>query len=124
MASSGNKVTLRSNFPAVTRAMWGAVAEARDKALDAGEDAAESRLERIDNAQGWNLPTEIEQEKTGFQSGRIYYNFFYGRWFEYGTARWGAQPFMRPAHRKMRSVFIAALGVEAPKWIRRKAAIR
>lgn len=104
--------------------MWEAVVVSRDLALNVGEHTAEARLEKIDNAEGWALPTDIQQEKTGFQSGLIRYPFFFGKWFEYGTVRWGAQPFMRPAHRAMRAAFIASMGVNAPKWIRRKAAIR
>jgi HK97 gp10 family phage protein len=104
--------------------MWGAVAAARDKALDEGEAEAEKKLERVNDSRGYNLPTEIEQETTGHQSGRIYYEPFYGRWFEYGTTHIAAYPFMRPAHRKMRKRFVDELGEEAPKWIRRKAGMR
>lgn len=116
-----NRVVLRSNFPAVRRAMWEAVGVARDKALDAGEDEAENRLGRANSTYGWNLPEDIEQQKTGFQSGLIRFPFFWGKFFEYGTVHLPSVSFMRPAHRKMRSTFVRELGDEAPKWIRRKA---
>lgn len=103
--------------------MWGAVAASRDHALDVGEDEAERRLERANNARGWNLPMNIDQETTGFQSGLIRYPEFFGKFFEYGTVYLPASPFMRPAHRKMRKAFIDELGDQAPKWIR-KAAVR
>ena len=119
-ATSKNKVTLTSRFPAAKRGMWEAVSAARDKALNEGEAEAEKRLERANDAHGWNLPMDIEQEKTGHQSGLIRYPDWWGKFFEYGTVYIQPAPFMRPAHRKMRKVFRDELGEEAPKWIRKK----
>jgi HK97 gp10 family phage protein len=117
MARSRNRVVLESRFPA---AKWDAIQNARDRALDEGEHEAENRLERANDARGYNLPTEIEQEKTGHQSGLIRYGEFYGKWFEYGTVYIAPSPFMRPAHRKMRRRFLDEMGDEAPKFIRRR----
>jgi hypothetical protein len=119
-----NRVVLRSNFAAVKRAGHEAVQQARDRALDEGEDAAEQRLERANNSRGWNLPTDIEQEKTGFQSGLIRYDHFFGPWFEYGAVHLPASPFMRPAHRKMRKRFVDELDDNFEGWVRRKAGMR
>jgi HK97 gp10 family phage protein len=119
-----NKVTLRSNFPAVKKAGHEVVAMARDLALNVGEGEAEKRLERIDDTRGYDLPIDIKQEKLGFQSGRIYYEPWYGRFFEYGTAHIPAASFMRPAHRKMRKVFIGAMGTHFEGWVRRRAGVR
>jgi HK97 gp10 family phage protein len=116
-----SRIILRSNFPEAKRAMAGAVGAARDKALDVGEDEAETKLERLNDSRGYNLPTDIEQETQGEQSGRIIYPFFFGRFFEYGTVYIPASSFMRPAHRKMKKAFVDELGDQAPKWIRRKA---
>lgn len=116
-----NRVKLESRFPAVREAAHDAVRHARDHALNEGEHEAEKRLERVDDRRGYDLPINIEQEKTGFQSGKIFYDEWYGRFFEYGTVRIPAAPFMRPAHRKMRKVFLADLEGELDGFIRRRA---
>lgn len=119
-----NSVKLVSRFPAVKEAGHEAVRHAVTIALNAGEAEAEKRLESIDNDRGYELPIDIGQQSIGFQSGKIYYDHFYGKWFEYGTARWSALPFMRPAHRKMRKVFITLMGAEFEGWVRRRASVR
>lgn len=119
-----NRVVIRSNFSAVKRAAKDAMGDAIQKATDEMEAEAEKRLERANDARGWNLPTEIEQEKTGFQSGLIRYPEWYGRFFEYGTVHLPASPFMRPAHRKMRKRFVDEMGDNFEGWIRRKAGMR
>ena len=120
-----NRVKIESRFPAVKKASWEAVVHARNAALNEGEHEAERRLERIDDTHGWNLPIDIQQENIGFQSGRIYYTPWWGRFFEYGTVNIPASPFMRPASRKMRKRFIEELGAgNFEGWIRRKASVR
>lgn len=116
-------VVLRSNFPAVKKAAHEVVQRARDSALDEGETEAEKRLDRANDSRGWNLPSDIEQEKTGFQSGLIRYPHFFGRFFEYGTVRIAPYSFMRPAHRKMRKRFIDEMGDNFEGWVRRRAGI-
>lgn len=112
-----------SNFPAAKKAGWEAVQAARKMALDAGEHEAERRLERVDDTRGYDLPINIEQENLGHQSGRIFYEPWYGRFFEYGTVRIRASPFMRPAHRKTRKVFLAEMeGLD--RFISRRARVR
>lgn len=115
-----NKLKLESRFPAVKEAAHETVRRARDLALNAGEGEAEKRLERIDDTRGYELPIDIKQENIGFQSGRIFYEPFYGKWFEYGTVRIPAAPFMRPAHRKMRKVFKDEMGDQFEKFVRRR----
>ena len=111
---------MESRFPAVKKGMYEAVQHARDRALDEGEHEAENRLDRANDSRGYNLPSDIEQKKTGFQSGKIVYPEWTGRFFEYGTIHIAPMPFMRPAHRKMRKTFLDELGDNAPKFIRRK----
>jgi HK97 gp10 family phage protein len=118
--ASKNRIHLESRFPAVKKGMYDAVRHARDRALDEGEHEAENRLERANDSRGYNLPTEIEQEKTGHQSGLIRYGEFYGKWFEYGTVYIAPSPFMRPAHRKMRKRFLDEMDGNVEKFIRRK----
>lgn len=118
-----NRTKLESNFPAAKKAAWENVQVARKMALDAGEAEAEKKLERIDDSRGYELPINIEQEYLGHQSGRIYYEPWWGRLFEYGTVRIPAAPFMRPAHRRMRKVFLGEMeGLE--KFISRRAKVR
>jgi HK97 gp10 family phage protein len=108
----------------VKEAAYEAVVHARDKALDAGEHEAESKLERIDDTHGYDLPIDIGQETVGHQSGRIFYENWWGHFFEYGTVFIRATPFMRPASRKMRKVFIGELGDSFEGWVKRKARVR
>ena len=89
-----------------------------------GELEAEKRLERVDNTRGYNLPIDIQQETLGHQSGRIVYDPFYGKFFEYGTVYIQASPFMRPAHRKMRKKFLDEMGDNCEKFISRRASVR
>lgn len=119
-----SRIKIVSRFPAAKAAAHEAVQQARDKALDVGEDEAERRLERIDDTRGYALPTDIQQEKTGHQSGLIRYPEWYGRFFEYGTTYIGASPFMRPAHRKMKKEFVERMGDNFEGFIRRRARLR
>lgn len=118
------KSTLRSSFPAAKRAKTQFVATAVDAALKAGEETANQKIERTDAARDYNLPADVDHERIGFQSGKIVYDHFYGRWFEYGTPHIQPMPFMRPAHRKMRKVFIGLMGTEFEGWVKRKAQVR
>jgi HK97 gp10 family phage protein len=119
-----NHMRIESRFPAVKAAAHEAVRHARDKALDAGEHEAERKLELVDNSRGYDLPIDVGQENIGFQSGRIFYEPWYGRFFEYGTVRIPASPFMRPAHRKMRKVFKDDMGDNFENFVRRRARVR
>jgi HK97 gp10 family phage protein len=119
-----SRMRVESRFPAVKDAAHDLVRHARDLALNAGEGEAEKRLERIDDTRGYELPIDIHQDKIGFQSGRIFYEPFYGRWFEYGTVYIPAAPFMRPAHRKMRKTFVGEMGDNFEGWVKRRAGVR
>lgn len=118
------RMKLESRFPAVKDAAHDLVRHSRDRALNVGEGEAEKRLERVDDTRGYELPIDIQQEKTGFQSGRIFYEPWYGRFFEYGTTYIPAAPFMRPAHRKMRKAFVEELGENFEGWVRKRARTR
>lgn len=118
------RTKLESKFPAVKAAAHDVVRHARDLALNVGEAEAEKRLERVDDTRGYELPINVEQENIGMQSGRIFYEPWYGRFFEYGTVRIPAAPFMRPAHRKMRKTFVSVMGGEFEGWVKRRARVR
>ena len=57
------------------------------------------------------------------REGKIRYEHWYGHFFEYGTTHIKAMPFIRPGHRKMRKVFLADMGVNFEKWVRRRAGV-
>jgi HK97 gp10 family phage protein len=117
------RVRLESNFAEVKKAAGDTVDQAVRLALNVGEGEAEKRLERIDDTRGYELPIDIVQQKWR-NGGKIIYEPFYGRWFEYGTVRIPAAPFMRPAHRKMRKVFVGVLSDSFDGWVRRRARVR
>lgn len=112
-----------SRFPAAKKGAADAIEHAVSRALDHGEAEAEKRLERIDDTRGYDLPIEIEQSQQG-QSGKIEYEPWYGRFFEYGTVHIPAAPFIRPAHRKMRKVFKDELGDTFEGFVRRRVRLR
>lgn len=118
------RLRIESRFPAVKQAAYEAVRAARDNALNVGEGEAERRLERIDDTKGYDLPIDVGQETLGHQSGRIFYEPWYGRFFEYGTVFIDATPFMRPASRKMRKRFIDDMAGDFEGWVRRKTRMR
>jgi len=119
-----NRTHLVSNFPAVKKASYELVQKARDAALLVGENTANDRLEKADVTFGYDLPVDVSKENIGHQSGKIIYDHFYGRWFEYGTVHIHPQPFMRPAHRKMRKTFLGIMGAEFQGFVKRRAGVR
>jgi HK97 gp10 family phage protein len=105
--------------------MHDAVRIAVDLALNVGEGEAEKRLERIDDSRGYELPIDISQDKSASgMTGKIFYEPWYGRFFEYGTTRIQAGPFIRPAHRKMRKTFLETMGPTFEGFVKRRARVR
>lgn len=117
------RMRLESRFQEVKKAARDAKREAIRLAVNVGEGEAEKRLERIDDTRGYELPIDVKSE-TGDDEGKIVYEPWYGRFFEYGTVRIPAASFMRPAHRKMRKVFVAELGDNFEGWVKRRARVR
>jgi HK97 gp10 family phage protein len=119
------KYRLESKIPQVKDSMHDAVRIAVDLALNTGEGEAEKRLERIDDTRGYELPIDIGQDKSAAgMTGRIFYEPWYGRFFEYGTTRIQAGPFMRPANRKMRKQFLETMGPTFEGFVKRRARVR
>jgi HK97 gp10 family phage protein len=119
-----NRTTIASNFSAVKKAAYEVVQKARDSALLDGENTANDRLEKMDVGRGYDLPVDVKKENIGHQSGKIVYDHFYGRWFEYGTTFIPAMPFMRPGHRKMRKTFLDVMGDDFEGFVKRRASVR
>ena len=115
-----NRTVLRSDFPAVKKAAFEVVQKARDQALLDMENTANDRLEKTDVQRGYDLPVDVQKENIGHQSGRIFYEHFYGKFFEYGTTYIPAASFMRPAHRKGRKTFLAIMGDDFEGFVRRR----
>jgi HK97 gp10 family phage protein len=119
------RTKLVSKIPQVKDSMHDAVRVAVDLALNVGEGEAEKRLERIDDTRGYELPIDIGQDKTaGGMGGKIFYEPWYGRFFEFGTVRIPAASFMRPANRKMRKAFLATMPETFEGFVKRRARVR
>jgi hypothetical protein len=119
------RTKLVSKFPEVKDSMRDAIRTASTLALNVGEGEAEKRLERIDDTRGYELPIDVGQDRdSDGLGGKIFYEPFYGRWFEYGTARIPAASFMRPAHRKMRKTFLATMPETFEGFVKRRARVR
>jgi HK97 gp10 family phage protein len=119
------KYRLESKIPQVKDSMHDAVRVAVELALNTGEGEAEKRLERIDDTRGYELPIDIGQDKSDAgMTGKIFYEPWYGKFFEYGTVRIQAGPFMRPANRKMRKQFLETMGPTFDGFVKRRARVR
>lgn len=121
------KVKIVSRFPAVKEAAYETVAYARDLALAAGKETAIRKVQQLNDQRGYNLPEdEIDSEKLGFQSGRVFIggaDEFWWKWFEYGNINIAAFPMIRPASRVMRKVFLAEMEGTLDKFISRRARV-
>ena len=104
-----NRVVLRSRFKEAGRHARKQTERAVEKAVEAGEREANIRIEKANAQRGWNISTDVESEASGM-SGKIEFPHFWGRFFEYGSVKHDAMPFMRPGHRKMRKVFKQEMG--------------
>jgi HK97 gp10 family phage protein len=128
-----SKMTIQSNFPAVKKAGWETVQEAREVWLEEAQSTAEQKFESQASSRGYALQVGIEKERIGFQSARIFAvahserwgdDPFYLRFFEYGSVQIPAMPFIRPAARKANKAFVSTMGSHLEGKIRRKASVR
>lgn len=126
-------MTIRSDFPAVKRAAWETVQEARELWLETGQETGEKKAADQAATRGYALQVGIDKERLGFQSARISAVTHTSKWgddpwilrfFEYGTVRIPAMPFMRPAARKANKTFVVHLGSQLEGKIRRRASVR
>ncbi len=123
------RMTIESSFPAVKKAGWETVQQARDRWLDVAEDTAEAKANDQAATRGYELQVGIEGERVGYQSARIFAATHTSRWgddpwllrfFEYGTVHIPAMPFMRPAARKANKEFVAVMGDKLEGNIRKR----
>lgn len=128
-----NRVIIRSEFPAVKKAAYEAVQEAREVWLETGQETAEAKAADQAGSRGYALQVGIAKEHIGFQSARIVAVTHTSKWgddpwflrfFEYGTVNIPAMPFMRPAARKANKAFVAVLGTALEGKIRMRARAR
>ena len=128
-----SKIRIESKFPAVKRAGWETVQEAREVWLETGQETAEKKASDQASTRGYALQVGVDKERIGFQSARISAFTHTERWgddpwflrfFEYGTVHIPAMPFMRPAARKANKAFVTTMGSQLEGKIRRKASVR
>jgi hypothetical protein len=126
-------VSIRSEFPAVKKAAYETVREARTVWLSVAKETAEAKAADQAATRGYALQVGIKPELLGHQSARIIAVTHTKRWgddpwilrlFEYGTVFIKAMPFIRPAARKANKAFVATMDGKLEGKIRRKAAVR
>ena len=116
-----NKVIVRSNFLVAAAAGHQAVEDAVGKAVDAGQERANERLSKQSGQRGYNLDeAQVDKEHTG-ETGKIWSNPWWARFFEYGTVHISPLPFIRPGSRQMRKVMRDELGENFHKFVAAKA---
>jgi HK97 gp10 family phage protein len=118
-----NKVKLQSNFLAARSAGRSAISELIEQGTEAIQETAQQRLEKAAGRRGYDLSADDITKEVSGMDGRIEYEPWYGRYFEFGTVTIQAMPFMRPGHRAGRKVVKNAEPV-FEKWFRKKARLR
>ena len=133
MAAAKVRLNIQNEFPAVKRAAWDLVSEARDQWIRTGQSEGEATAAAKAATRGYALQVGIAGEKLGHQSARIIPTThtskwgddpFFLRFFEYGTVYIPAMPFLRPAARKANKQFVNTLGDQLEGRIRRKVRTR
>ncbi len=130
---AGKPYVLASQFPAVKKAAWETVKEAREVWLDTAKETAQNKVSDQAATRGYDLQVGIEKEYLGHQSARIFAATHSSRWgddpwflrfFEYGNVNIPAMPFMRPAQRKANKAFKEVMGDKLEGNIRKRAKFR
>ncbi len=120
---------MESSFPAVKKAAWETVQQARDRWIDVAEDTAQTKANDQAATRGYELQVGIKGERLGHQSARIFAVTHTSKWgddpwilrlFEYGAVHSPAMPFMRPASRKANKEFKAVMGDDLEGNIRKR----
>jgi hypothetical protein len=123
------RMTIQSDFPAVKKAGWETVQEAREVWLEVGQETADHKANDQAASRGYELQVGIEKERLGHQSARIFAATHSSKWgtdpwflrfFEYGSVQIPAMPFMRPAARKANKAFVARMGSTLEGNIRKR----
>lgn len=115
-----NRVVLHSRFKEAIDWADDKTRDAVKKALDEGEKTANITIERTNTRRDYNLPASVEAHKTADKGGFIEHPDWFMRFFEFGTRYIDAAPFMRPGHRKLRSVFKGEMGDLFQGWRNRR----
>jgi len=117
-------MTLVSNFRAAENAAHEVVSASVRTAVLAGRERAAERLDMQASRRDYNLSGADVGSEAHADDGKIFYEPFYGRFFEYGTVHIEAMPFMRPGSRAMRKTFKLMMGANFERWIALKAGMR
>jgi hypothetical protein len=124
---------IESSFPAVKKAAWETVEDARSKWIEVARDTAQAKVSNQAATRGYDLQVGIEGEKLGHQSARIFPATRTSKWgddpwflrlFEYGAVHIQAMPFMRPGARKGNKAFLEVMDDQLEGTIRRRARTR
>jgi HK97 gp10 family phage protein len=119
--------SMRSEFPAVKKAAWETVQEAREEWKKEGKKVAEAKAQDAAATRGYALQIGVDVEDLGHQSARFFAVTHSEKWgddpwflrfFEYGTVHIQAMPFIRPARRKANKKFIEVMGDQLEGKIR------
>lgn len=123
------RMRIESSFPAVKKAGWETVQEAREVWLGVAQETAQAKVNDQAATRGYELQVGIEKDRIGQQSARIFTTAHSSKWgndpwflrfFEYGSVQIPAMPFMRPAGRKANKAFVAAMGSHLEGNIRKR----
>lgn len=123
------RMRIESQFPAVKKAAWETVQEARELWLETAQDTAEAKASDQAATRGYDLQVGVEKERLGHQSARVFAATHSSKWgsdpwflrfFEYGAVQIPAMPFMRPAARKANKAFVARMGDDLEGKIRKR----
>lgn len=124
------RVRIESSFPAVKKAGWETVQQAREVWMDVAKETAQAKVSDQAATRGYELQVGIEAERIGFQSARIFPATYTSKWgddpwflrlFEYGAVHIPAMPFMRPGARKGNKAFRDYMGDQLEGNIRKRA---
>lgn len=124
-----SRMRVESQFPAVKKAAWDTVKEAREVWLEVAQETAESKAESQAATRGYELQVGIGKERLGEQSARIFASTVTSKWgndpwilrfFEYGAVHIPAMPFVRPASRKANKAFKEHMGDKLEGNIRKR----
>ena len=120
---AGNKLVVRSNFLKAATAGNEAVAFAVEQAVKEGQRTARSRIDSADQRRGYRIDSSLVDSEFELLDGKIFFDPFWGKFFEYGTKHIAAMPFIRPGHRAMRKSFIEWMGADFEGWVSARAKV-
>ena len=118
-----HKLKVESHFLKAAHAGTEATAFAVKEAVKEGQRTARERIDSADLRRGYRVSSSLLKSEWHGLDGRIFFDEFYGHFFEYGTTYIPAMPFVRPGHRAMRKSFIEWMGADFEGWVSARAKV-